>query len=274
MAHAASSAYVMGHNDRERRRLALQASIINPFTEQLLRRAGITTGMRVLDLGCGIGEVSMIAARLVGRYGEVIGLDIDDAALAIAREQARQQGQSHVNFAHTDLAHYQAEVPFDAVVGRHILIHMRDPLNVLQHAFRSLHTGGVAVFQEYDFSVVHPAYPPAPVLSKALAIFHDLFCQPGSIPLGTGIYHLLVEAGFSHPDCRAEYPLDGGPESPFYEWLAEALRSILPKAAELGLVDPDAIDIDTLADRLREETVARKGAIIAPMMVAAFARKR
>ena len=49
--------YVMGHDDRERRRLALQASILNPFTEQLLRRAGISTGMHVLDLGCGIGEL-------------------------------------------------------------------------------------------------------------------------------------------------------------------------------------------------------------------------
>jgi len=47
----------MGHDDRERRRLALQASILNPLTEQLLRRAGISTGMHVPDLGCGIGEL-------------------------------------------------------------------------------------------------------------------------------------------------------------------------------------------------------------------------
>jgi ubiquinone/menaquinone biosynthesis C-methylase UbiE len=46
----------MGHDDHERRRLALQATILNPFTEQLLRRAGISTGMHVLDLGCGIGD--------------------------------------------------------------------------------------------------------------------------------------------------------------------------------------------------------------------------
>src|SRR5262249_1123434 len=52
--------YVMGHDDRERRRLALQASILNPLTEQLLRRAGISTGTHVLDLGCGIGEVSLM----------------------------------------------------------------------------------------------------------------------------------------------------------------------------------------------------------------------
>lgn len=78
----------MGHNDRERRRLALQGSILNPVTEQLLRRAGLASGMSVLDFGCGVGDVSMIAARLVGSGGRVTGLDLDEPALAIARERA------------------------------------------------------------------------------------------------------------------------------------------------------------------------------------------
>jgi cyclopropane fatty-acyl-phospholipid synthase-like methyltransferase len=51
-----STGYVMGHDDRERRRLSLQASILNPLSDQLLRRAGLSTGLRVLDIGCGIGE--------------------------------------------------------------------------------------------------------------------------------------------------------------------------------------------------------------------------
>jgi SAM-dependent methyltransferase len=84
------AAYVMGYNDRERRRLALQATILNPFTEQLLRRAGISTGMHVLDLGCGIGDVSLMAARLVGRHGTVTAIDIDPKALAIAADRARE----------------------------------------------------------------------------------------------------------------------------------------------------------------------------------------
>jgi cyclopropane fatty-acyl-phospholipid synthase-like methyltransferase len=81
----------MGYDDRERRRLAIQASILNPFTEQLLRRAGVASGMRVLDLGCGVGDVSMIAARLVGRYGRVTAVDTDESALATAWQRAQQQ---------------------------------------------------------------------------------------------------------------------------------------------------------------------------------------
>jgi tRNA A58 N-methylase Trm61 len=66
------TAYVMGHMDREGRPLALQASVINPLTDSFLRRAGISAGMRVLELGCGIGEVSLITARLVGPHGPCI----------------------------------------------------------------------------------------------------------------------------------------------------------------------------------------------------------
>ena len=81
------SAYVMGHTDRERRRLALQASVINPLTDNFLRRAGVSAGMRVLELGCGIGEVSLIAARLVGPHGHVHCIDIDGPGLEIARDR-------------------------------------------------------------------------------------------------------------------------------------------------------------------------------------------
>src|SRR5215470_6721739 len=155
--------YVMGHDDRERQRLALQASILNPFTEQLLRRAGISTGMHVLDLGCGIGEVSLMAARLVGRHGTVTAIDIDQAALATAADRARGQALGNLNFVHGSVDQYEPGRALDAVIGRHILIHLRDPFAILRKAYGCLSPAGVAVFQEYDFSTVHAAHPPCPV---------------------------------------------------------------------------------------------------------------
>ena len=92
------SAYVLGHTDQERRRLALQASLINPLTDAFLRRAGISAAMYVLELGCGIGEVSLIAARLVGAHGHVHCTDIDAAALEIACGRVRSAGHDHVTF--------------------------------------------------------------------------------------------------------------------------------------------------------------------------------
>src|SRR6516225_8515381 len=103
MSEAAAARYVMGHNERERRRLALQAAILHPFTEHLFRRAGITSGMRVLDIGCGVGDVSLLAACLVGRTGSVTSLDFDGPALEILRERAESEGLRNISCVQGDV---------------------------------------------------------------------------------------------------------------------------------------------------------------------------
>jgi SAM-dependent methyltransferase len=265
--------YVMGHDDRERRRLALQASILNPFTEQLLRRAGISSGMRVLDLGCGIGEVSLMAARLVGRHGAVTAIDIDQAALAIAADRAREQALGNLKFVQGSIDQYEPGRAFDAVIGRHILIHLPDPLAILRKAFECLSPAGVVVFQEYDFSTVHSAHPPCPAFARGMAVFRDFFGATGRGNIGTQLLHLMLKAGFRAPDCRAEYPVDGGPDSPIYEWLAESFRSIAPRAAAAGVVKESELDLDALEEQLRQEAVSRNASIPGPTMVGCFARK-
>jgi ubiquinone/menaquinone biosynthesis C-methylase UbiE len=274
MPEAAPSRYVMGHSDRERRRLAFQGLILNPFTEQLMRRAGVTGGMRVLDIGCGIGDLSILASRLVGRHGRVTSIDMDQAALSTAQERTQEQGLTNISFVHGTIDEYRPDDPFDAVVGRLILIHTPDPLNVLRKAFQSLRGGGVAVFQEFDFSVIQPAYPPCPVREQVIQLCKEFFCRAIQGDVGTRLFHLFVEAGFATPDCRVEYPIDGGPDSPFYEWMAESVRSFFPRAEALGMVQGLDINLDTLAERLRDEAVALRASCPAPFMVGGFARKR
>jgi len=270
-----STRYVMGHDDRERRRLSLQASILNPLSDQLLRRAGLSAGLRVLDIGCGVGELSMVAGRLVGRHGRVTGIDIDETALAIAAARAREQGLDQIDFVHADIGAYRRDGSYDAVIGRHILIHTPDPRVIAGMAHSLLNPGGVAVFQEYDFSVIHRPFPEAPLCERIFEIFRAFFAKAAHGNVGTRLFRLLIDAGFQSPDCRVEYPLDGGPESPFYEWVAESFRSILPRADALGLVRSDEIvGIDSLAERLREETLSHTGCILGPAMVGGFARKR
>jgi ubiquinone/menaquinone biosynthesis C-methylase UbiE len=273
MTDTVSSRYVMGHTDRERRRLALQASILNPITEQLLRCAGLGAGMRVLDFGCGVGDVSMIAARLVGPGGRVTGLDLDEQALAIARGRAAAQGIGHAEFVRTDLAEFRPERLVDATVGRLILIHTPDPLAMIKAAFAALEPGAIAVFQECDFTILHPAYPRAPLRDRVMELCNAFFCKAAHGGIGTQLYHLAGEAGFEVVDCRAEYPICGGAASSYYEWVAESLRSILPRAEALGLARASELDIDTLADRLRDEALSVRSGSPAPVMIGCIARK-
>ena len=79
--------YVFGHSQREIQRLIYQAAIVKPVTERLLRRVKLGSGMRVLDLGCGAGDVSMLAAQFVGPTGLVVGIDRNRDVLALAAER-------------------------------------------------------------------------------------------------------------------------------------------------------------------------------------------
>src|SRR4029077_12828179 len=193
------TSYMMGHDDRERRRLSLQASILNPLSDQLLRRAGLSAGQRVLDIGCGVGELSMGAARVVGRRGRVTGIDIDEGALALAAARAREQGLDHVDFAHGDIGTYRTDVSYDAVIACHILIHTPDPRVVVGTAHSLLNPGGVAVFQEYDFSVVHRPFAEAPLYERLLEIFRAFFAKAAHGNIGTRLFRLLIDEGFPSP---------------------------------------------------------------------------
>jgi SAM-dependent methyltransferase len=109
--------YVMGHNDRERRRLAAQAAIINPVTEQLLHRAGLTSGMRIVDFGCGVGDISLIGGRLVGAGGQVPGADIDGEALSIARGRGSRGSRMSTSNRPTFLNFSPRHFPAPLMVG-------------------------------------------------------------------------------------------------------------------------------------------------------------
>src|SRR5215212_2506959 len=116
-----SGEYVFGHAAREQERLIAQAALLRPSTEQVLREAGIGPGMRVLDAGCGTGDVSFLVADWVGPEGTVVGVDRSAAAVATARGRADALGLRRVTFLEGDVGTAALAGPFDAVVGRQLL---------------------------------------------------------------------------------------------------------------------------------------------------------
>jgi hypothetical protein len=82
--------YILGHSGREMQRLTCHAAILRPFTGRLVRGAGIGRGRRVLDRGCCAGDVSMLAAELVGGSGSVVGW-VADSVESLVPQLARVQ---------------------------------------------------------------------------------------------------------------------------------------------------------------------------------------
>jgi ubiquinone/menaquinone biosynthesis C-methylase UbiE len=260
--------YVMGATDHEQRRLSLQGSILNALTDRFLRQAGVSAGMRVLDLGCGIGDVSLIAARIVGPRGSVTGLDPDSAVLETAQARAKEERLFQVQFEQAAFEEYTAESPYDAIVGRHVLIHAADPLGWIRKVKSLLRSAGIAAFQEYDLSYFPPIEPELPLFSELREYLVELFRRAVTYSdTGARLYHWMQLAEFSNTRSSAECLMSGGLESPYYEWFAETIRSVAPRLELLHIAGAAELDLETLAVRLREETVSRGGCLTTPLIV-------
>src|SRR5262249_832202 len=132
-----SADYPLGHTDAEHERLIGQAKRVGPITERFFREAGIGLGQRVLDLGSGVGDVAMLVGRLVGHSGEVVAIERDPKSIARARARVTEAGLQNVTFSESDLSEIADQKPFDAVVGRFILMYLADPVAVLRSISQS-----------------------------------------------------------------------------------------------------------------------------------------
>jgi tRNA A58 N-methylase Trm61 len=86
----ATDAYLFGRSAAELQRLARQAALVEPETEELFLRAGITAGMQVLEIGSGAGDVAMLVGRMIRPDGSVLGIErsADSVGLAAGRVAA------------------------------------------------------------------------------------------------------------------------------------------------------------------------------------------
>jgi ubiquinone/menaquinone biosynthesis C-methylase UbiE len=130
-----------------RRYDGVESRLTAPLSERMLDLAGIRPGMRVLDLATGSGEPALRAARRVAPDGFVVGVDVADGVLEIAREKARLNGLANLDLRVADAASAQ-DIPsdyFHAVTVRWGLMYMAAPVAVLVNVQRALLPTGVLV---------------------------------------------------------------------------------------------------------------------------------
>jgi SAM-dependent methyltransferase len=240
----------------------------------MLMEAGLTTGMRVLDIGCGPGAVSQIAAELVGETGWVLGIDASSDMLEVAQSRMQAARLTHVSFLAADLRTLTLDQSFDALIGRFILMHLPEPADVLRHLLSSVYPGGMVAFQEYELSSYQDAfYPPSSLWEQTYRLTTLPFQQAGgNIHAGMQLPTMFEAAGLPAPRMHYEAAIGADRDWPGFAMRADDVRTFLPLSVQLGLATEEEIDIDTLADRLREETVGHSGAARLPVVVSAWTR--
>ena len=267
--------YMMGRSEAETRRLIAQSRLYGSFTRRLLQEAGIAKGMRVLDVGSGAGDVALMAAEMVGPEGRVLGVDQNPEVLKTARARARAAGLTNAKFLQGDIGAVVPDEDFDAVVGRLVLMYLPDPAEVLRALTRKVRPGGIVAFQDIDQTprslVAHPRMPLWERFFEWVTAVAEK--APVDQEMGYKLFDTYLKAGLPAPKMEVNSPVGGGPNWEGYEYAAESLRSMMPLVLKFGIATAEEVEIETLAERLRAESIVHQGVVKPPEMVGAWAIK-
>lgn len=273
MSNRAPNDYALGHNHDELQRLIGQSRFLGELTEELLRAAGLRPGMRVLDVGCGAGDVSFLAASLVGRDGSVVGVDRSAEAIALAKRRALDIGLANVSFVTQDLQELATEARFDAIVGRLVLMYFPQPDALLRRLLELLTPGGIVAFHEFDVTRA-TSEPHVPLLERSVTrVSEALRCAHAEPRMGLRLAQAFRQAQLPTPSMIAHARVGTSADAAAFHQLAGITRTLLPVMEKHGIATTAEVDIDTLAERLQRAVQMADATVVAPLFVGAWAHK-
>ena len=264
-AYDVKTQYAFGRSEGETKRLIIQAEVLGPLTERLLKAVGLGRGMRVLDLGCGTGDVSIMAARITGKPGAVVGIDHNAGVLEIARKRAKAAGLD-ISFKEAGVESFNETQSIDVVVGRCVAFIQLDPAAYLRAAARAVRPGGKLAIQEAHASwramlepnsrtgqFSAPRIPDYERVGEAFA--RAVEATAPSHDVAPNMARHFAEAGLPEPVLSWDIPVGSGPNTPLYALTAAAFHSMYPQMAKHGISGFEDLATDVLEDRLRTQAV-------------------
>jgi SAM-dependent methyltransferase len=234
-----------------RERLRVLARAVRPTTTALLDRVGIPPGAQCLDVGCGGGDVSIELARRAGAGGHVLGIDLDEAKLELARAEAAASGMD-VEYRRADICQDDVGTGFDVVYLRFVLTHLRDPAAACQRLRDAARPGGLVIAEDIEMGISF-CFPQSPEHDRSVEIYRATGRARGVDPdIGPRLPRLLLGAGLEHGGVTAVQPVGmapAGAEADIKAIPALTLENIAPAAIEEGT--SDAGEIAAVGEALR-----------------------
>ncbi|MET0773649.1 MAG: methyltransferase domain-containing protein [Candidatus Limnocylindrales bacterium] len=206
----------------------------------------LAPGMRLLDVGCGPGSITIDLAALVAP-GEVSGIDAGEAPLADARDAATTAGAANVTFRVADgMALPFEDRSFDVVHAHQVLQHVPDPVGMLREMRRVIRPGGIVAARDSDYAAF-TWYPSTAALDEWLDLYRRVARASGGDPdAGRSLLAWAHAAGFSDVTAGASAWCFATDEDRAWWgglWTERALRSTYAtQSLALGLADQDVLE--------------------------------
>ena len=266
--------YTLGRTSHETTRLIEQSRIYGESTRLLCERAGISAGMRVLEVGSGAGDVAFMLAELVSISGQVVGVDMNPNILETARQRAAEAEIRNIEFIAADARELTFLHKFDALVGRFVLMYMANPQKAFSKLISHLKPNGIVAFQEPEYTL-YPAlfHPDTPLINQLIQWILDVFEHSGAyLDMGIGLYRTFIQAGLPAPQIHLNSPIGAADNWSGYRYMEMIFQSLLPLIEEYGIATAEEVDVETLAIRIRQEVLTSKRPFFLPLHVTAYAR--
>ena len=224
-------AYLLGHGELEWSRLEEQHALWREGLLGALRCAGLGPGVRVLDVGCGAGDLLAELASEVGPRGSALGLEPDPAACA----EARRRG---LDVLSGGLESYEPPVLFDLVVARWVLWFLPDVAAAVARMASWLRPGGALVLQDYVHDGLH-LYPEHPAVLRTIEAHRTrIRTAGGDLWVAGRLPQVLTGAGLEVeaflPEVKA-----GPPGSPEHLWVERFLSEHLDGVVAEGFLEAE-----------------------------------
>jgi SAM-dependent methyltransferase len=233
------TSYVIRGGIQGRERLRVLSRIVYESTARVLDRVGPSSGMTVLDAGCGGGDVTLELARRVGLTGKVVGVDMDATKIELARAEAAARGVTNVEYV-VGRADDPVDAAFDMVYARFLLTHLQHPQEAVHHFHGCLRGGGLIALEDIDFSGAF-VWPDSPAFRRHRELYCTAArlrgCDPG---VGPRLPLFLRSAGCTDIGVSIAQPV--GLEGEMKVINALTMENIADAVIGQGLADREEVD--------------------------------
>lgn len=246
-----SQTYIIESGKTGSDRLEILANATWEFSKRFLESSGLAPQMKVLDIGCGNGEIARrYSSELMAQKGSITGIDKDLVSIQIAKEKFKSLGITHA-FHQMDLQESDLTQlgKFDFIYCRLIISHLKDAKRFLAFLPTLLNEGGILAIEDIDFDG-HVSHPECRAFADYVELYKKLAFSNGANPLiGRELALMLKEkVHIFHQLCICPFFLKGDGK----KMAITTLELIQSRLLDSNLINEN--DLERMKFQLREFT--------------------